>query len=362
VCSSDLAFSLYGGAIADRMDRRILILGSEIGLAVTSGLLVLCALTRHPPVGYLYAVTAVQSAVMAVNSPTRSAAIPNLVGADLLPAALALNQVMFNTTLIVGPAFGGFLIAALGHPDAYAGLKWAYTVDVCSFAASIAASFMLSPLPPHREEGVKPHPSAWRSIAEGFAFLKGRGTLIGAFLIDLDAMIFGMPRALFPVLALATFHVGPTGLGLLTAAPGVGALLGALSAGWVGGVRRQGLAVVWAVVVWGAAIAAFGLSGTMFGLALVFLAIAGAADVISAVFRSTILQLSVPDSLRGRLSAIHIMVVTGGPRLGDVEAGAVASLVSPWFSVVSGGIACVVGAVALAVFVPSLIRYRRSSP
>jgi MFS family permease len=352
-----IVFSLYGGAIADRVDRRILILGSEIGLAITSGLLILGALTRHPPLAYLYGVTAVQSAVMAVNSPTRSAAVPNLVGPDLLPAALALNQVMFNTTLIVGPAFGGFLIAALGHPDAYAGLKWAYTVDVCSFAASIAASVMLNPLPPHRDEAAPEHPSALRSIAEGFAFLKGRQVLIATFLIDLDAMIFGMPRALFPVLALTTFHVGPTGLGLLTAAPAAGALIGALSAGWVGGVRRQGVAVIWAVVLWGAAIAAFGLSGALFWLALLFLAIAGAADVISAVFRSTILQLSVPDSLRGRLSAIHIMVVTGGPRLGDVEAGAVASLVSPWFSVVSGGIACVAGAVVLALLVPSLARY-----
>ena len=130
-----------------------------------------------------------------------------------------------------------------------------------------------------------------------------------------------------------------------------------MSAGWVGGIRRQGLAVIWAVAIWGAAITAFGLSSAFFWLALLFLAVAGAADVISAVFRSTILQLSVPDSLRGRLSAIHIMVVTGGPRLGDVEAGAVASLVSPWFSVVSGGAACVAGAVLLALLVPDLARY-----
>lgn len=357
-----IAFSLYGGAVADRMDRRMLILGSEIGLAVTSGLLVLGALGRHPALAYLYGVAAVQSAVMAVNSPTRSAAVPTLVGPDLLPAALALNQVMFNATLIVGPAFGGFLIAALGHPDAYAGLKWAYAVDVCSFAASIAASVMLSPLPPLGDDATSQHRPAWRSIAEGFRFLKGRQVLIATFLIDLDAMIFGMPRALFPVLALSTFRVGPTGLGLLTAAPAAGALIGALSAGWVGRARRQGLAVVWAVVLWGAAITAFGLSGAIFGLALAFLALAGAADVISAVFRSTILQLSVPDSLRGRLSAIHIMVVTGGPRLGDVEAGAMASLVSPWFSVVSGGLACMVGAVLLGSFVPSLARYRRDDP
>jgi MFS family permease len=184
--------------------------------------------------------------------------------------------------------------------------------------------------------------------------------LLSTFLIDLDAMIFGMPRALFPVLALTVFHVGPQGLGLLYAAPAVGAVVGALTAGWVSRIERQGVAVIWAVVLWGVAVTGFGLSGGLFWLALAFLAFAGAADVISAVFRGTILQLSVPDSLRGRMSAIHIMVVTGGPRLGDAEAGLVASLVSPAFSVVSGGVACVVGAVLLAVAIPELARYRAS--
>jgi hypothetical protein len=167
-----------------------------------------------------------------------------------------------------------------------------------------------------------------------------------------------MPRALFPVLALDVFHVGPQGLGLLYAAPAAGALVGALTTGWVGRIRRQGVAVLWAVAFWGAAITFFGLSGTFFVLALLFLAIAGAADVISAVFRGAILQFSVPDSLRGRLSAIHIMVVTGGPRLGDVEAGIVAAVVSPLFAVVSGGVACVLGVVALAKRYPELAAYR----
>ena len=195
-------------------------------------------------------------------------------------------------------------------------------------------------------------------MKDGFAYLKGRSVLISTFVIDLIAMIFGMPRALFPVLALTVFHMGPQALGLLYAAPAVGAVIGALTTGWVGRVRRQGLAVIWAVAAWGAAITLFGLSGALFEPALIFLAVAGAADVISAVFRGTILQSSVPDSLRGRLSAIHIMVVTGGPRLGDFEAGLVASLVSPWFSVVSGGLACIAGVAVLAAVVPSFVRYR----
>ncbi|TMK78828.1 MAG: hypothetical protein E6G47_09275 [Actinobacteria bacterium] len=181
---------------------------------------------------------------------------------------------------------------------------------------------------------------------------------MSTFVIDLDAMIFGMPRAAFPALAQDVLHVGPQGLGLLYAAPAAGALVGALTAGWVGSIRHQGRAVIWAVALWGAAITAFGISERWFVVGLLFLAFAGAADVISAVFRGTILQLSVPDELRGRLSAVHIMVVTGGPRLGDVETGVVAGLVSPTFAVISGGVACLAGVVILAALVPQLARYR----
>ncbi len=352
-----VGFSLVGGAVADRMDRRKLILVTEAGLTGTSVLLVLGAIAHHPPLWYLYSVTGIQAGILGVNSPTRSATIPNLVPRDRLPAALALNQVMFNTTLIVGPALGGLIIARLGSHDPYQGLKWAYGADVVTFLGSILAAFLLSPQPPKRQEGEETV-SAFESIRQGLAYLKGRRILISTFMIDLDAMIFGMPRALFPVLALTVFRTGPEGLGLLYAAPAVGALLGALTTGWVGRIKRQGLAVIWAVALWGAAITLFGLSGRFFLLALVFLAFAGAADVVSAVFRSTILQLSVPDRLRGRLSAIHIAVVTGGPRLGDVEAGVVASLVSPWFSVISGGLACIAGAIVLVGLIPELGRYR----
>jgi MFS family permease len=186
--------------------------------------------------------------------------------------------------------------------------------------------------------------------------------LQSTFVVDLNAMIFGMPRALFPVLAKEAFRVGPAGLGLLYAAPAAGALVGALFTGWVRHVRHQGRAVLWAVAVWGVAIIAFGFSTGAFWLALGWLAVAGAADVISAIFRSTILQSSVPDSLRGRLSSIHIMVVVGGPRLGDLEAGVVAQFTSPVFSVVSGGIACVAGVAILALAVPQLRRYHAGEP
>jgi predicted MFS family arabinose efflux permease len=346
--------SVAGGAIADRMDRRLLLLITEVGLAATSGLLLFGAIVEHPPLWYLYAVSGAQAAIFGINTPTRSAAIPNLVRRDLLPAALALNQVLFNTTMIVGPALAGLILGAF--PDPRSGLILAYAADVVTFTAAIAALLFVRPLPPGREPGSKPS-SGWQDVKEGFAYLRRRRLLIATFLIDLDAMIFGMPRALFPVLALTVFRVGPQGLGLLYAAPAAGALVGALTAGWVGRIRHQGRAVIWAVGLWGAAITGFGLSGRLYGLALAFLAFAGWADVISAVFRGSILQLSIPDSLRGRLSAAHIMVVTGGPRLGDFEAGLVASLVSPWFSVVSGGLACLVGVIALARLYPELWNY-----
>lgn len=353
--------SIVGGAVADRMDRRMLLLVTELGLLGTSGLLLAGALVGDPPLWYLYGVAGLQAAIFGVNTPTRSAVIPNLIPRDLLPAALALGQVLFNTTMVVGPAVAGLILGAF--PDARTGLVWAYSADLVTFLAALGAVWLLPPLPPERDPERDPS-TGWQDVKEGFAYLRKRRVLIATFLIDLDAMIFGMPRALFPVLALTVFRVGPEGLGLFYSSLAAGALVGALTAGWVGRIRHQGRAVIWAVAAWGAAIIGFGLSGDLFVLALVFLAIAGAADVISAVFRSSILQLSVPDALRGRISAAHIMVVTGGPRLGDVEAGLVASLVSPMFSVVSGGLACLVGVLIVARFYPELRAYhsKRSPP
>jgi MFS family permease len=350
-----IASTIAGGAIADRMDRRKLILITEFGMAGTSGLLLAGVLVGQPSLWYLYVVAGLQAAISGLNNPARSAAVPNLVDREHLPSALALNQVLFNSSMIVGPSVAGLILGAFAQPRM--GLAWAYGTDIATFTVAIASVLRMRPIPPKRDRAEARAASGWREIKDGFAFLRGHRTLISTFLIDLDAMIFGMPRALFPVLALTVFRVGPRGLGLLYAAPAVGALLGAVTAGWVVRVKHQGRAVVWAVALWGAAITLFGLSGSLFPAALVFLAFAGAADVISAVFRGSILQLSVPDSLRGRLSAVHIMVVTGGPRLGDAEAGVVAALVSPWFSVVSGGVACVLGVLALARAYPELWRY-----
>jgi MFS family permease len=338
--------TLVGGAFVDVIDRRTLLIVAQIGFMTASGILLAGAVHGDPPLWIVYAAVALIAGLSAIDSPTRSAITPRLVGRELLPSALTLNQVVWNATALIGPALAGIVITELG-------LSWAYAIDLVTYVAMLAAAIAIAPVPPERIEGSA---TGWRAVTEGFAFLRGRAVLKASFAIDVVAMVFGMPRALFPILAVTQFHRGPAVVGLLFAAPAVGAVLGAVTAGWVARVRHQGMAVVWAVVVWGAGIAAFGLVSDLW-LGLLLLAIAGAADVISAVFRSTILQLSVPDALRGRLSQIHILVVTGGPRLGDLEAGMVASAFSPAVSVVSGGLLCIAGAALLAWLVPSFRRY-----
>jgi MFS family permease len=341
-----IAGSLIGGALADAYDRRRLLLVAQYLVGAMSLGLALNAMLAHPQVWLIFVLVVAQQAFAGLDRPTRNAATPKLVGADNLPAATALNQLLLQLGVVVGPALGGLLIANVS-------LASAYWVDTASFGFAIVALLVMQPMPP---EGGGTRASA-SSIMEGLRFLKGRQALQGTFVIDINAMVFGMPRALFP--AIGTAMGGPAVVGLLYAAPGAGALVGAGTSGWVTRVDRQGRATIIAVIVWGASIAAFGLTHWL-ALALVLLAVAGAADVISAVFRNTILQLSVPDRLRGRLSSVHIAVVTGGPRLGDFESGVVAAVTTPEFAVVSGGLACIVGAVAIAKFMPGLTRWRLS--
>src|SRR5262249_31255181 len=195
------------------------------------------------------------------------------------------------------------------------------------------------------------------AVREGLSDARSNRVILATFVIDLNAMIFGLPVAPCPILSLDVFHTGAAGVGLMTAAPAFGALVGALLTGWVHRVRRQGVAVIVAVLIWGLAITAFGLSGFSFAVALVFLAIAGAADMFSAIFRGTILQTGVPDALRGRLSALHLMVVTGGPRIGDLESTAVAAAIGAQLSVITGGLLCVFGLLGVVWFFPELARY-----
>ncbi|HJV08629.1 MAG TPA: MFS transporter [Acidimicrobiales bacterium] len=340
-----VTFSLAGGAIADAVDRRKLLIVTQLLSAATSAGLALNAGASSPKLWPIYVLAALSAGLAGVDLPARNAMIPNLVARDLYPSAAALGQIQFQIGQVAGPALAGVIISQVS-------LAAAYWIDVVSFGAAVAALLLIAPQPP-AGGGTR---ASLASVVEGLRYVKGRRLLLGTFLIDIDAMVFGMPRALFPALGTGFFGGGPLTVGLLYAAPGAGALIGALLTGWVGGVRRQGRAVIVAVIVWGGAIAAFGLVPWL-PVGLFLLALAGAADVVSAVFRNTILQLSVPDGLRGRLSSVHIAVVTGGPQLGDAEAGAVAALATPRFSVVSGGLACIAGALALVRWLPELARY-----
>ncbi len=340
-----VVLSLYGGALADQFDRRKLLLVANVLLAGTSSALAVNAMVGHPQVWPLYVFTALNAGFSGLDSPTRSAAIPSIVGRDLIPAAAALNQTGIQLGQVIGPSVAGLIIARWD-------LAAAYWIDAATFAFAIGTQLLMAPMIPEGG-GTK---AGVRSIVEGLRYVRSERVVQGTFLVDVNAMVFGMPRALFPQLAADVFGGGASTVGLLYAAPGAGALVAAVTTGWVGGVRKPGRAVLFAVALWGASIAAFGLT-TALPLGLVFLAIAGAADVISAVFRGTILQLHVPDRLRGRLNAVNIAVVTGGPRLGDLEAGAVAAATTVRISVVSGGLACLLGVGAIARFLPELERW-----
>lgn len=344
--------TLVAASFIDAHDRRLTLAWTQVGLAVVTGGLLATSLTQAPRLWMLYVLAAGIWFIGAIEGPARNAMTPRLVGKDLIPSALALYQVLWQTVSIVGPAFGGVLIAAT-RP------AWAYGIDLVSYGALLIAAIAMKPMPP--DSGVEPA-TGLRAAAEGLRYLRNSRLLRSTLVIDLVAMVFGLPAALFPAIAITQFHRGSTVVGFLFAAPAVGALLQALAGGWVQRVRRQGDVVIWAVVGWGAAITAFGVVGSHLWLALFFLAVAGAADVISAIFRSTILQMSVPDELRGRIAGIFMLVVAGGPKLGDLEAGLVAAAFTPTISVISGGIACMVGAVVVAARYPELRRYRADLP
>lgn len=339
---------LYSGALADRFDRRRVMLASEAVQGACSLLLFAGAAHGHPALWLIYAITAVAAPVSTAEHAARSATVPRIVGPGKVAAALSLNQVLFQLTVVAGPSLAGVIIGV--------DLRWAYLLDALCFAAALVTVTRIPALPPL--EATPTVAIGLRAPAEGLAFAWRERVLLGIFAADLAAMVFGMPRALFPALAAHVFHVGPSGLGLLYAAPGAGALVGTLFTGGIARVRSQGLSIIWAVAAWGAAIAAFGLVGGLFPVALVLLAAAGAADMVSAVFRGTVLQHVTPDHLRGRVSALNSMVVTVGPRLGDLEAGAVAAATWPAFSVVSGGILCLLSIAVIAWRVPELRRRR----
>jgi MFS family permease len=343
-----LTVSIVAGAVADAVDRRRVLLISDVALAGVTVVLLVNALGEDHHVPLLFACEAAATAAYAFQRPARNALTPKLVPDDQLLAAIAVEDVVFNLARVAGPALAGGLIATLGFAGAYA-------VDLATFGASLVAIWLLPRLP--LIEGAE-RPSL-RSIGEGFRLVRREPALLGIFSVDTVAMLFGMPSALFPAFG-EELGGGPGTVGLLYAAPSAGALVASVVSGWMTRVRRQGVGVCVAAAGWGVAIAAFGFA-TAVPVAVVLLAAAGAADFVSAVLRSTILLQVTPDAMRGRLSGIELAQVAGTPALGNLEAGAVASLVGLRFSIVSGGVACVVGTTALAFALPAFRRYTRAS-
>ncbi len=338
---------VYGGALADRFERRNLQLVAKAVMAVAAVVLALGATSSQTPLAVLYVVVVVLAAASTLDHSAWSAMVPGMVPRPLLAPAMSIGNVMFQVAGILGPAMAGVMIGRLGP-------AWVYISVLVGLVPAAVLVRRLSRQAPAAGPDVV---LGWRAPLATLGYLRSNRLLVGLFGADLIAMVFGMPTAVFPALALSAFRVGPTGMGLMYAAPAAGALVGSLLSGWVGRVRRRGRAVIWAIAAWGLAIAAFGLAGRVLAVGLGFLFLAGAADLVSTVFRNTMLQEAVPDRMRGRMSAIHAMVVSTGPGLGDLEAGAVAALVNPVFSVVSGGVACVAGVLLLAAWLPELRRY-----
>jgi MFS family permease len=348
-----IVFGLWGGAVADAVDRRkLLLVSAAVTWVVTLGLLAQ-ALLGLDNLALIMVLVAVQSAAFAVTSPTRNAILPRLLDRAEVPAANTLNFTVTNVGTVAGPLLAGVIIAKWG------GFAVAYATDALLFTVALYAAVRLPPLPPLARGAHLPRPGL-RSVIDGLRFIWSRPVLLMSFGVDIIAMVFAMPRALFPEVAEDRFG-GPSAVGWLFAAISIGAVIGGLSSGWIGRVRRQGVALTIAIVGWGAAVALAGLGRTLW-VTVALLAVAGAADLVSAVLRQTILQVYAPDEMRGRLQGVFVVVVAGGPRLGDLRAGATAAVAGATFSWVAGGLASIVLVLFAVALVPAFRRYDASAP
>jgi MFS family permease len=338
-----VALALVGGALADAFDRRKLIWGAELAAAFVSAGLLVNALLPDPRLWVLYVAAALFAGATAVLRPPLDALLPRLVERDELKAASALNWSLANVATVAGPALAGIVIATTDVASAYA-------VDLVSFTASLTL-FALLRTPPPPPDAERP---SLKGVVESLRYARSRQELLGAYLVDMNAMFFGMPLALFP--AIAERYGGTAVVGLLFAAPGVGAVVAMLTSGWATRVHRNGRAIVWAACGWGVAIALFGLADSLW-LALLLLAVAGGADAISGIFRAALWNETIPDRLRGRLAGLEMISWSSGPLLGGVRAGAGASLFGLRASVFGGGLLVVAGSLALAAALPRFWNY-----
>jgi MFS family permease len=356
-----IVFGLWGGALADAMDRRVLLIIASCGLAVASVLLWAQAALHLNNVWTVLGLLAVQQAFFAINSPTRAAAIPRILPPDQIAAANSLNITVSQFGAIVGPLLAGVMLA-------WVDLSTLYLIDAITCLLPIWATFRLTSMPPSEVvEGTARY--GVRAVLDGFRYLAGNTVVLMSFVVDLIAMILGMPRALFPQMAHESFGGpvdGGTTMALLAAAMSVGAVAGGVFSGWLPRVRRQGLAVIAAIIVWGVAVTGFGVAagfadghaGVLLWVAVVCLAVGGAADMVSSAFRNTILLQAASDELRGRLQGVFIVVVAGGPRVADTLHGTAAVSVGTAAAAAGGGVLVVIGVVIAALAVPAFVRYR----
>ncbi|WP_281250143.1 MFS transporter [Nonomuraea jiangxiensis] len=344
-----IVFGLWGGAIADAVDRRkLLIIGSVIAWAATLFILVQ-ALFGLGNVYLIFAAVAVNSTGAAITGPTRGAIIPRIMRPELVPAANALNSLVYSIGAVTGPMIGAVLMAVSGFAGAYA-------VDALLFTASLYAALRLPSLPPL---GEVTRPGA-RAVAEGLSFILSHPVLLMSFVVDIIAMVFAMPRALFPQLTHERFGDSLIALGWMNSSMAIGSVVGALFSGWVGRVSRQGVGLVVVIAIWGLSVAAAGLAHDLW-LLVAFMALGGVADVFSSVWRQSILQLYAPDEMRGRLQGAFMVVVAGGPRLGELRAGAMATTLGLGGAWVGGGIACAVTVIVVGLSVSGFRNYRARS-
>jgi MFS family permease len=338
-----LFMAFVGGALADYLDRRRLVIIGEVAFAGLTGLLLVNALLGRPQLWLLYVVAGISTAIDGIQRPALDAVIPRLVTPEQIPATSALGSVRMTAASLAGPALAGVLISQVG-------LTWVYALDLATFAVSLWCLRAMKPVPP---PPAAQRPSV-RSVLSGLSYARSRQELLGTYLVDLNAMFFGMPMALFPF--VANHLGGPAVLGLLYAAPSAGGLLVVVTSRWMTHVHRHGLAVTLAAAGWGVAIIGFGLARQLW-LALVCLALAGLADEISAMFRGIMWNQTIPDRLRGRLAGVEMLSYSVGPTLGNVESGVAARVVGVGGSIVWGGVLCVAGTAALAAALPAFWRY-----
>jgi MFS family permease len=348
-----VVFALWGGSIADAVDRRIMLLFTNSGVALTSVALFVQAALGNTSVWVVLTLLGVQTACFGLNSPARGAAIPRLVPISQVAAANALNSTVFGLGAVAGPLLAGALIPVIGLPVLY-------LIDSLFLLAAIYACWRLPSLPPILGDRGRRAAAGLASIVDGFRYIRLHAVLLVSFLVDITAMVFGMPRALFPEMAERTFGDPPgggTALGFLYAAIPLGTLLGGLFSGTFTRFRRQGAAVAAAIMIWGLAMATFGLTSSLW-LAVVLLAIGGAADLVSMVFRNAMLQTAATDEMRGRMQGVYFVVVAGGPRLADLLHGTMGDVVGPGLATTVGGLLVVAVIPLILLRFPAFWRYR----